>query len=172
VKRNIRRWRSRFQTSMSSRTGISALTEGAIANNRMAASRWLIAAVWLIAVSLAVIAACLLQGMDSRRSQAFAQPAMSGGARGVFAFSGQLSKDSYGVFMVDVDVGTLWCYRFTGAKNTLNLVAVRDWRYDRYLEQWATDPPIEVIKAQVEQLRAAARTGSSPPPTPAPSATP
>lgn len=133
-------------------------------SNTLPKSRSLVAAVWLIALSLAVIAVSLVFRLDDpTRGQAYAQPAMSGGARGVFAFTGQLTKDSYGVFMVDTDVGTIWCYRYmTSGQNVLKLVAVRDWRYDRYLQDWATEPPVEVIKEQVNQLRSAAR-GNAPP---------
>jgi len=121
-----------------------------------------VAAIWLIAVSLAVIAVCLVFRLDDGgRSQALAQPALGSGARGVFAFTGQLTKDSYGVFMVDIDVGSLWCYRFqTGSEKALKLVAVRDWRYDRYLPEFSTEPPIEAIKAMVEQHRSTARQQS------------
>ncbi len=128
------------------------------------------AAVWVIALSLAAIALCLVLRLDEGvRSQALAQPTMSGGARGVFAFTGQLTKDSYGVFMVDVDVGTVWCYRYmTSGQNVLKLVAVRDWRYDRYLPEYSTEPPIEVVKEQVAQYRASARGNAPPAATPAP----
>lgn len=123
-----------------------------------AARRFQNAALGVIAISLAVVAICLVLRLDDRtRSQALAQPALGSGARGIFAFTGQLSKDSYGVFMVDVDVGTLWCYRFSSGDKVLKLVAVRDWRYDRYLPEFSTEPPIDAIKAQVEQYRAAAR---------------
>ncbi len=107
-------------------------------------------------MSLAAIAVCLVFRVDERGGQVFAQPTGMGGARGVFAFTGQLSKDAYGVYMVDVDAGTIWCYRYNAGKNVLQLVAARDWRYDRYLPNHATEPPPEVIKEQLERIRAAA----------------
>ena len=118
---------------------------------------------WVIAVSLAVIAACLLmQSGDGAARRAVAQSVGTAGAQGIFAFTGQLSKDSYGVFMVDVDAGTIWCYRFQSGKNVLKLVAARDWRYDRYLQDYATDPPTDNIKYQLEKQRAAALQSASP----------
>jgi hypothetical protein len=118
-------------------------------------------ATWLIAVSLAVIAVCLVMRTGaSGGNPVYAQSVGSGGARGIFAFTGQLSKDSYGVFMVDVDAGTLWCYRFASGRNALRLVAARDWRFDRYLTEFATDPPIATIKEQLDQQRAAMQNGA------------
>ena len=80
----------------------------------------------------------------------------------MFAFTGQLSSDSYGVFMVDVDAGTIWCYRYVSNKNLLKLVAARDWKYDRYLENFSTEPSPEFIKEELEQQRAAALQAAEP----------
>ena len=55
---------------------------------------------WVIAVALVVIAVCLVMLVD-RRSVAHAQSVSHAGARGVFAFTGQLTKSTYGVFLVD-----------------------------------------------------------------------
>ena len=52
---------------------------------------------WVIAVALVVIATTLVTRSDSRVvAPAFGQATSSAGLRGVFAFSGQLSKNSYG----------------------------------------------------------------------------
>lgn len=88
---------------------------------------------WLIGVSLAVIAVCLVLRVGDSARPAFAQSVRQAGARGIFAFTGQLTKNSYGLFMVDVDAMTVWCYEWDG--NDLQLVAGRSWTYDRYLEQ-------------------------------------
>ena len=66
---------------------------------------------WVIAVLLAVIATALwvLPG-DPLLRTATAQNQPLAGARGVFAFTGQLDRDRYGLFMLDVDQGTIWCY--------------------------------------------------------------
>ena len=113
------------------------------------------AATWLIAVSLVVIATCLVLRLDSWVSGvAVAQPVSQAGARGVFAFTGQLSKNSFGVFMVDVDTTTIWCYEVDPGKPMLKLVACRSWKYDRFLEEFnvdeATSPEFveELVEAQ------------------------
>ena len=63
---------------------------------------------WVIATALVIVAAALLMHtFDAPEHRAEAQPVLGGGARGVFAFSGQLSKSTFGVYVVDVDAMTL-----------------------------------------------------------------
>ena len=111
---------------------------------------------WVIATALVVIAVCLAARPTGVpfENVAMGQPVMSGGARGVFAFSGQLSKGVHGVFMVDVDAMTLWAYEYQPQKGCLRLVAARTWRYDRYLENYNTcNLPPDVVEGMVEQQR-------------------
>lgn len=122
---------------------------------------------WLIAGLLAIIAVALIFGSSnlSPLNLALAQPMPNRGglegARGIYAFTGQLSARTYGLFMVDVDSGTVWCYeiqRLPGAGNKgeqtqLKLVAARSWLFDRYLEEFNTGEPIpsevrDMIQAQ------------------------
>ena len=78
----------------------------------------------------------------------------SAGLRGVFAFSGQLSKTSYGVFLVDVDAMTMWTYEYQPQKSCLRLAAARTWRYDRYLENHnVCELQPEEVEQMVEQQR-------------------
>ena len=114
---------------------------------------------WVIAVALVVIATSLVlrpsgpTGLDMG-SPAFAQTVSSGGARGIFAFSGQLSKGTYGVYMVDVDAMTAWVYEYLPQKGCLRLAAARTWRYDRYLENHnLCDLPPDVVEQMVEDQR-------------------
>ncbi len=107
---------------------------------------------WVIAVSLAVIAVTFVLRIDGGFNRpAFAQSPVSAGAHGVFAFSGQVSKNAYGVYMVDVDAGTIWCYRFDQGSDKLKLVAGRNWNYDRRLSNHSTEPPPDFIKTQLEK---------------------
>lgn len=109
---------------------------------------------WLIGVSLAVIATCMVLRPAGPGNLALAAPGATAGAHGVFAFTGQLAPDAYGVFMVDVDTGTIWCYRYMAAGNMLKLVAARQWIHDRYLTDYSTEPPTEFIKQLLDQQRA------------------
>src|SRR5262245_29153861 len=122
---------------------------------RLATSRSGVSVIHLIiAVSLAAIAFNLT--FRGQEPVALAQPARSAGARGIFAFSGQLTPTSFGVFMVDVDEGTLWCYEYGGggATKKLRLVSARSWLFDRYLEDFQSDAPSpREIRTLVEQQR-------------------
>jgi hypothetical protein len=110
---------------------------------------------WIIALLLAVIAtALLMRGRDSSWiAPAFGDSPMAG-ARGVFAFTGQLDKESYGVFMMDVDNRTLWCYQYLPLKRKLRLVAARSFERDRYLEDFNNDGPTkDEVKGIIDDQR-------------------
>lgn len=68
---------------------------------------------WVIAGLLAVVAVGVwTRSSDPIERLVHAQPAPLAGARGVFAFTGPIERDRYGLFMLDVDQGTIWCYAF------------------------------------------------------------
>ena len=110
---------------------------------------------WLAAVALTVIAlALVLRDSGGNDGRAWAQGVTGAGARGVFALSGQLSKGSYGLYMVDVDAMTIWVYEYLPAKGCLRLAAARSWRYDRYLENYnLCDMPPEAVEQMIEEQR-------------------
>ena len=111
---------------------------------------------WVIAAALVVIAVVLLVGPGAPKIDmlAYGQPTASGGARGVFAFSGQLAKGVYGLYMVDVDAMTVWVYEYLPNKGCLRLAAARTWRYDRYLENHnICDLPPDIVEQMVEEQR-------------------
>ncbi len=131
---------------------------------------------WLMTILLAVIATTLLLRWDDASLVRSAQAQLPGagnvplaGARGIYAFTGQLTSKSYGLFMVDVDSGTIWCYEMQhGANNEpqMKLVAARSWIFDRYLEEFnVADPIPSAVKALVQQQRvnAAAANAVVPP---------
>lgn len=102
------------------------------------------AAQWVIAVALAFIAGALWARDDSPNPRlALAQNAPLAGARGVYALAGQLDRDTYGLFMLDIEQGTMWCYQLESADGVqkLRLVAGRSWLYDRYLRDFNCLPP-------------------------------
>lgn len=126
------------------------------------ARRRLGGASWIIAIALSLIAWELVA---RPRVGSFEVPALGqttmGGARGVFAFSGQLSKGSYGVYMVDVDAMTTWVYEYLPQKGCLRLAAARTWRYDRYLENHnGCDLPPDIVEDMVETQREYRRQAS------------
>lgn len=112
---------------------------------------------WLIVVLLAVIATALwLRPTASSGPFAFAQQQPLAGARGVFAFTGPLDNNSHGLFMLDVDQGTLWCYEIatTGGVRKLRLIAGRSWIYDRFLQDFnCAAPDFRMVQELVAQQR-------------------
>lgn len=113
---------------------------------------------WMIGGSLLTLCVILLLRGDvsglGLNGTALAQAVTSGGARGVFAFSGQLSKNTYGVYVIDVDAMTIWAYEHLPEKGCLRLAAARTWRYDRYLENYnICDLAPEAVEKMIEDQR-------------------
>jgi hypothetical protein len=154
-------------TSPPGKTTVSALVPAALPRRQTVH--------WIIAMLLAIIATTLITRRDDMGflRSAFAQstgmprPNLEGG-RGIYAFTGQVSRSTYGLFMLDVDTGTVWCYELDrGGPNrdepTLNLIAARSWVYDRYLEEFNTGDPIpSVVKQKVQQQRSTRPTTTQP----------
>lgn len=133
---------------------------------------------WVIAMLLAIIATALIDRWDgvslSRSVMAQQASAQAGlppvGARGIYAFTGQLGAKEYGLFMMDVDSGTVWCYQMGRSRDgefQLQLVAARSWIFDRFLEEFnvAKPTPNEVqmmVRVQRGRTTAAGDTASGP----------
>ncbi len=115
------------------------------------------AAPWILVVILAVVVTVLwLRPAPPLLPTALAQNQPLAGARGVYAFTGQLDRDQYGLFMLDVDQGTIWCYAFDNVSGTrkLRLIAARSWIYDRYLQDFnCAEPSFREIQTLVNQQR-------------------
>lgn len=105
----------------------------AISENRV--TRWV--APFLLGV-VATLLGVAVFGPRGEQGIALGQAPAVFGARGVLAFPGQLSPQSYGLWMVDVDAGNLWCYEVTRGEGSqqLQLVAARSWIHDRYLQEF------------------------------------
>ncbi|MFO0973092.1 MAG: hypothetical protein U1A27_06605 [Phycisphaerae bacterium] len=105
---------------------------------------------WIIAIALSVIATTLLLRPDlPLLGPAFAQNTLVG-SHGIHAFTGQLDKNTFGLFMMDVDVGTIWVYEYNPLKKKLRLAAARAFTYDRYLQSYNNDEGTS--PAQIEKL--------------------
>lgn len=112
---------------------------------------------WVIAGLLAIIATILLvrDGGPLGGLAALGQTGMLG-ARGIFAFTGQIDQTRHALWMLDVDAGTVWCYEYNPIKGKMRLVAARSFRYDRYLEEFNVDHPTpEEVEALLRQQRQA-----------------
>jgi hypothetical protein len=121
---------------------------------------------WVIAGLLALNALGLFWRGASTLPTAWAQNQPMAGSRGIFAFTGPLDKDTYGLFMLDVDQGTVWCYEIQPYEGTrrLRLIAARTFIYDRYLQDFNCAPPdFRMVKQLVTQQRLEAEPSPSGP---------
>jgi len=117
---------------------------------------------WLIAILLAVIAtALIMRPAQTTLTPAFGDAPMAG-ARGLFAFTGQIDKDRYGLYMMDVDNSTVWLYEYVPGIKKLKLVAARSFAYDRYLENHnnAEPTPAQIPEMLEKQRRIEQRNRS------------
>ncbi len=108
---------------------------------------------WLIVILLSVIATCLLIEVGNGADAALAEPsvAASGAAGGVIAVSAQVTADSYGVYLLDPQRGTMAVYQYQPKTRTLRLMAVRNYGFDVQLDEYNTEPSPREIKQLVQQ---------------------
>ena len=115
---------------------------------------------WLITSLLAVIAVCLLIEVGASTSIALAQANSSDTAGQtdtdrLLAVAGQLSRDTYGLYLVDLDNTTICVYQYLPGKRTgmteLCLMAARSFAFDRRLEEYNTKPSPREIKELIDQ---------------------
>lgn len=115
--------------------------------NVVAGSASLRAAAWLIAVLLVLHLLVMLLGPNgsAATAQGVGGGAFRGDASGVFVVPAQLGKDAYGAYLVDSRAGTIVLYQFNSSNQKLRLAAARTFVFDRYLENYNTDPsPSEI----------------------------
>lgn len=108
---------------------------------------------WVIVILLSVIATCLLievgsSAPDARGAQAGAG---SGGKGGLFAVAGQITRDTYGMYLVDAQRGTICVYQYVPTTRKLHLRAARNITFDLQLDAYNTELPPQEIKKLVEQ---------------------
>ena len=116
---------------------------------------------WLIVGLLAVIAACLLVEAGSTASTTSSE--LSAGGKGsVFAVAGQITPDTYGLYLVDLENGTICVYQYLGGARRLRLMAARTFAYDRQLDEYNTEPLPREIRELVEQQRRLERAPTRP----------
>jgi len=113
---------------------------------------------WLVVVLLAVIAVCLLIEVGFATSAAKGQVGsasrISSAAKGgVFAIAGQVTPDTYGLYLVDYENATICVYQYLPGNRQLRLMAARTYAYDRQLDVYNTQPSPREIKQLVEQHR-------------------
>jgi hypothetical protein len=122
-------------------------------------------ALWLVGIGLLANAAALYSRGQSapeivldQNAFAQAQPATPGqplGARGIFMMPAQLGPATFGLYLMDVDSGTISIYKTNPDGNRFRLMAARSFKHDRFLEDFNNDSPRpkEVQKLVADQAQ-------------------
>ena len=104
---------------------------------------------------LAVIALCLLAEAFSTDASAQRAPlaADSAGDEQLLVVAGQVTRDSYGLYLVDQKNRTICVYQWMATSRKLRLLATRTYAFDIRLDQYNTEPDPLEIKKLGEQAR-------------------
>jgi len=113
---------------------------------------------WWLPAIVAVGLLCLLFVHNGFNSSTNVQADVQAGSEsGILVVPVQIGRDSYGIAMVDTVGQNLWVYELNSrgpAHSRLKLLAARNWRYDRLLQQYNTaEPQPEQVKALLESLQ-------------------
>jgi len=110
---------------------------------------------WLVVGLLAVIAAALLIQAGAGDASANRTPLAAGSAAGqsLLVVAGQVTRDSYGLYLVDQENRTICVYQWLPTTRKLRLLAARTYAFDVKLDQYNTEPDPLEIKKLGEQAR-------------------
>ena len=108
---------------------------------------------WLLSAVLVIVAMGIIFYTDLG-SGLIAQTTVNSGLDhdGLLAIPAQLTRDGFGLYIIDPREGTICLYQYT-AQRKLELVASRAFRYDLQLEDWNTKPSPREIQELISQQR-------------------
>lgn len=109
-------------------------------------------AAWVIVGLLGVIAAALLLEVGIGASSVHAQVG-AGGKDSVFVVAGQVTPETYGLYLVDTTHQRICVYQWLQGTRKLRLMAVRNYTFDLRLDEYNTEKLPREIKKLVEQGR-------------------
>jgi len=81
------------------------------------------------------------------------QPAGGGSDGSVLAVTGEIGRDSYGIYLVDLSNQTICVYQYQTAQKTLKLLAARTFAYDTQLDEYNSEPSPRQIREMVTAHR-------------------
>ncbi len=86
-------------------------------------------------------------------AQSTPQPGQLLGARGIYMMPAQLGPQTFGVYLMDVDSGTLCVYKALPDTSRFRLMAARSFKNDRFLEDYDNEGllPRDVQKVVANQ---------------------
>jgi len=109
------------------------------------------AARWFLVALLGAAAGFLLAEAGRSTPTAWAQSTQSAGGGGVFTVAGQITSNTYGIYLVDTGNGTICLYEYVPGERRLHFRAARTYRFDVQLDDHNTDPPPKEMRDLVEK---------------------
>jgi hypothetical protein len=107
---------------------------------------------WVMVVVLAAVAGGLLSQLLLSARDACAQQRAAVRAETVFVAAGQISDETYGLYLVDYENETICVYEYVPQDRRLRLRAARTYQFDAQLDEYNTDKPLpRDVKELVEQ---------------------
>src|SRR5688572_12089820 len=131
-------------------------------------------ALWVVAALLAMNLAATLAKRDGL-SVAWAADApgrqgpIAGGC-GIFVMPAQLSGNTWGAYLMDIDRGTLAVYQFFPGTRQLQFVAARNFTNDTKLSNFNTLPAPQEVVDLVDKQNKPRGAADGPAPVPSPAA--
>lgn len=116
----------------------------------------------LVALLAKDSAPSLLPVAFAQDAQQNRQAPIAGGA-GLFVMPAQLSGNTWGAYLMDVDRGTLCVYQFLPGARQLQFVASRSFAQDTRLANFNTTPAPHEIQDLVNKQNQGNRTGAAAP---------
>jgi len=121
--------------------------ESSTFNVRRLQARWLL-------VGFLACAACLLAVEVVRSTpRATGQVTAAGEAGRMLAVAGQVTGDSYGLYLLDRENGIITLYQWLPNVRKLRLLAARNIAYDLQLDEYNTEPSPGEIQKLVRESR-------------------
>lgn len=123
-------------------------------------------ALWANAAALLLIAAALVMRSHAQSEAitlpdllpaAYAQGGNIAGGAGLYLMPAQLSSNTWGVYVMDVDRQSLMVYHFDPAGKRLGFIAARELTHDRQLGNYNTFPDPLEIKSIADKERETGR---------------
>jgi hypothetical protein len=119
---------------------------------------------WFLPAILIFAAACLFLAATRFSQQVIARPDTQSQDSQTIVVPIQIEREIYGIAMIDKATQTLWIYELNNrgpAYNHLKLFAARNWKYDKFLQQYNTaEPKPEQVRMIIENLGGQEKRGN------------
>ncbi|SRR5690554_5603958 len=111
-----------------------------------AATKWITAGLLAMSILLFMVIATT----TPRASAQISDVSVRGN---ILVKTGQMTGDTYGVFIVDMATGSIAVYQWMPSTRMLRLMAVRNYTYDLQLDEYNTEPLPREIRDLVREHR-------------------